>query len=71
LDFEFAGFSPNEESTNDAIVYSDDWPVAVYRVFPEELEGLERGHLCEVTIRNRGKRPTGLCRSSRTMPLGI
>ena len=40
LDFEFAGFFPNEESTNDAIVYSEDWPEAVYRVFPEELEGL-------------------------------
>jgi aminoglycoside phosphotransferase (APT) family kinase protein len=40
LDFESAGFFPNEESTNNAIAYSDDWPEAVYRVFLEELEGL-------------------------------
>jgi hypothetical protein len=40
LDFEFAGFFPNEEFTNNAITNSDDWPEAAYRVFLEELEGL-------------------------------
>lgn len=40
MDFEFAGFFPNEEFTNNAIANSDDWPEAAYRVFLEELEGL-------------------------------
>lgn len=41
LDFEFAGFFPNEEEfTNNATANSDDWPEEAYRVFLEELEGL-------------------------------
>jgi hypothetical protein len=41
LDFEFAGFFPNEEEfTNNAIANADDWPEPAYRVFLEELERL-------------------------------
>jgi hypothetical protein len=41
LDFEFAGFFPNEEEfTNNAIANNEDWPEAAYRVFLEELERL-------------------------------
>ena len=31
--------------------------------------GLERGYLCDVSIRDCGKRPAGLCKSLRTLPL--
>jgi aminoglycoside phosphotransferase (APT) family kinase protein len=41
LDFEFAGFFPNEEEfTNNAIANNQDWPEAAYRVLLEELEKL-------------------------------
>jgi hypothetical protein len=41
LDFEFAGFFPDEEEfTNNAIANRDDWPAAAYKVFLEELEKL-------------------------------
>jgi hypothetical protein len=44
LDFEFAGFLPNEEeSRNNAIAHSDDWPEAVYRVLLEEPEEFGEG----------------------------
>jgi len=34
LDFEFAGFFPNEDQfTNNAIANNQDWPEAAYRVF--------------------------------------
>ena len=41
LDFEFAGFFPNEDQfTNNAIANNQDWPDAAYRVFLEEVEKL-------------------------------
>lgn len=41
LDFEFAGFFPNEEQfTNNAIVNNQDWSETAYMVFLEELEML-------------------------------
>src|SRR2546423_9944819 len=36
--------------------------------FCRNWRSLERGPLCEVLIRNRGKRLAGLCRSLRTLP---
>jgi hypothetical protein len=41
LDFEFAGFFPNEEEfTNNAIANKEDWPEEAYTGFLEELERL-------------------------------
>jgi hypothetical protein len=41
LDFEFAGFFPEEEEfTNNAIANAGDWPEPAYEVFLEELERL-------------------------------